>query len=452
MPKKTTSTGTTPLLRPDPHNLRKHEDKSKTAIRASLEDVGPFRSIAVDGDNIVRGGNGVYEQAQALGLKVTVVDAQPDELIAVRRKDLKGKEAERAAIWDNAVQERSEWDVTGLAELAEKEKDLLAGIFSDAEQMAFIRRREADVYAAQDPDEFTITTHDDRLEKIHKQWKVKPGQIYRIGDLGRVACGDSTDPELLKKFLRNPETLDGIFTSPPYAEQRTKQYGGQSVAVYLEWWKTVQAALKPYLKKNGSFFINIKPHADKGQRVLYVFDLVLAMVREHGWNYIEELCWLKQAIPGDFKTRFKNAFEPVYQFSQSLSPQIFKSNVATYGKGTFKGAGAKIYSGSGQDALAGAQAVQKSGLILPSNVVKASMSFEGTGHAAAFPLALALFFVRAYSPEGGVWLDPFSGSGTTLLAAIQEKRVGLGIELKPEYVSLTLNRCHLAGYDVQLEK
>lgn len=77
-------------LIPDPRNARRHPDANKAVIRQSLEEVGAFRSIAVDGDGVIRAGNGVFEQAQALGLKVRVVDAAPDELIAVKRADLRG--------------------------------------------------------------------------------------------------------------------------------------------------------------------------------------------------------------------------------------------------------------------------------------------------------------------------------------------------------------------------
>jgi len=111
----TTRKRTNTKLKYDPRNARLHPDRNKEQIRHSLEDVGPFRSIGVDGDNIVRAGNGVFEQATDLGLKVRIIDAKPDELIAVRRKDLKGTRAVKAALYDNAANETSEWDEETLA-------------------------------------------------------------------------------------------------------------------------------------------------------------------------------------------------------------------------------------------------------------------------------------------------------------------------------------------------
>lgn len=118
--------------KPDPKNARHHPDRNKAMIRASLEEVGPFRSIGVDGDGIVRAGNGVYEQAQALGLKVREVEAAPDELIAVKRPDLRGDAAVKAALWDNRTAETSEPDYIRLAEYA----DLfdLSAMYNDGER------------------------------------------------------------------------------------------------------------------------------------------------------------------------------------------------------------------------------------------------------------------------------------------------------------------------------
>lgn len=113
----TTRKKTKPRLKFDPRNARLHPDLNKQRIRDSLEDVGAFRSIAVDGNNIVRAGNGVFEQATELGMKVRIIDAKPDELIAVRRPDLKGKRAVKAALYDNATGESSEWDEEVLAEI-----------------------------------------------------------------------------------------------------------------------------------------------------------------------------------------------------------------------------------------------------------------------------------------------------------------------------------------------
>jgi len=83
----------------------------------------------------------------------------------------------------------------------------------------------------------------------------------------------------------------------------------------------------------------------------------------------------------------------------------------------------------------------KKGLVRPSNVIQVAASgSEAQGHAAAFPVALPAFFVKAYSDAGDVWLDPFLGSGTTIVAAHQNNRRGLGIEKLEKYVAVILER------------
>jgi len=102
----------------------------------------------------------------------------------------------------------------------------------------------------------------------------------------------------------------------PYAEQRKEQYGGIPADDYVEWWG-VQEHVRTRLADDGSFFVNIKPHCEDGERVLYVFDLVLAMKRQWGWRFVDELCWrdTRDGVPGGWNNRFKDGFEPIYQFT-----------------------------------------------------------------------------------------------------------------------------------------
>lgn len=83
------------------------------------------------------------------------------------------------------------------------------------------------------------------------------------------------------------------------------------------------------------------------------------------------------------------------------------------------------------------------GMAYPSNVVDVpagNMDGDVDTHSAAFPIALPDFFVRAYSDPGDVWLDTFLGSGTTIVAAHNNQRVGLGIEKLPKYLAVILER------------
>lgn len=82
----------------------------------------------------------------------------------------------------------------------------------------------------------------------------------------------------------------------------------------------------------------------------------------------------------------------------------------------------------------------RSGLARPGNVLKIAANREHWGQAAMFPVGLPTFFLKAYSDPGDLVLDPFLGSGTTLIAAEQTGRVCFGMEILAKYADVCLSR------------
>lgn len=97
----------------DKRNYRKHGDKNKKLIKKSLEECGAGRSIVIDNDNEIIAGNGIYEQAQKLGLKTKIVETDGSELVVVKRTDLKTDDEKRKqlAVMDNSASDTSEFDL-----------------------------------------------------------------------------------------------------------------------------------------------------------------------------------------------------------------------------------------------------------------------------------------------------------------------------------------------------
>lgn len=86
-------------------------------IRESLQQFGPLRSIVLDENNTIRAGNGTVEEAGQIGIeKIRVVDADADEMIAVRRKGLSEAQWKSYAIADNRSSDISTWDIPTLIE------------------------------------------------------------------------------------------------------------------------------------------------------------------------------------------------------------------------------------------------------------------------------------------------------------------------------------------------
>ena len=97
----------------DKRNYRKHDKRNKSLIKKSLEKFGAGRSIVVDAEGEIIGGNGVYEQAQKLGLKTKIIETDGSELVVVKRTDLKTDDEKRKAlaVMDNSTSDTSEFDL-----------------------------------------------------------------------------------------------------------------------------------------------------------------------------------------------------------------------------------------------------------------------------------------------------------------------------------------------------
>lgn len=117
-------------LIPDPKNARRHNPRNVGMLVDALHEVGAARSIVIDEDNVVLAGNATIEAAAQAGIeRVRVVEADGNEIIAVRRSGLSKREKKRLALFDNRVAELAEWEPDVLTD----DKDLLAGLFSDNE-------------------------------------------------------------------------------------------------------------------------------------------------------------------------------------------------------------------------------------------------------------------------------------------------------------------------------
>lgn len=95
----------------DKRNYRLHNNENKRVIKKSLKELGAGRSIVIDNEGEIIAGNGVYEQAQKLGIKTKIVETDGSELVVVKRTDLATGDDKRKklALADNAASDTSEW-------------------------------------------------------------------------------------------------------------------------------------------------------------------------------------------------------------------------------------------------------------------------------------------------------------------------------------------------------
>ena len=189
----------------DKRNYRKHNDRNKSLIKKSLQECGTGRSIIIDADNEIIGGNGVFEQAQKLNIPVRIIETDGKELIAVKRTDLKTDDEKRKqlAVMDNSTSDSSEWELERLYEDFEPETLNDWGLdldFEDIEQEEVIE--------------------DEVPEEVETRSKL--GDIWQLGK-HRLMCGDSTSVDDVEKLM-NGVKADIIFTDPPYGMNLDTDY------------------------------------------------------------------------------------------------------------------------------------------------------------------------------------------------------------------------------------
>ena len=236
-------------------------------------------------------------------------------------------------------------------------------------------------------------------------------------------------------------SVDLIVTSPPYTDQRKNTYGGVKPDKYVQWFLPITKELLRVLKKDGTFILNIKEKVQKGERCTYVIELILEM-KKQGWLWTEEFIWHKKnCYPGKWPNRFRDAWERLLQFNKTKSFNMYQEAVMVpmgkWAGGRLKNLSnvdkirdiSKVGSGFGKNV---SNWVNRK-MAYPTNVLHLATECGNKNHSAAFPPSLPSWFIKLFTKEGDVVLDPFMGSGTTLFVANEMGRSSIGIDIVKEY-------------------
>jgi hypothetical protein len=295
-------------LTPYPKNPRSHSDAQVAQIAGSILAFGFNAPVLVDAKGGILAGHGRYLASLKLGLD-TVPVVVLDHL----------SEAEKRAyiLADNKLAELSSFDDdllrAELTELKDAEIDLGGLGFSEDELRVLL----AD---ADGPD--AAEAEEESIPEAPTEPVTRAGDLWRIAG-HRMICGDCRDRGVVSRLFDGAHA-HLVITSPPYATQREYDASSGFTPIppenYSDWYSAVAANVAAVLAPDGSYFLNIKAHADDGERNLYVMDLVLAHKRQWGWRFVDEFCWRKtdNGVPGGWGNRFKNAFEPVFHFCRQL--------------------------------------------------------------------------------------------------------------------------------------
>lgn len=263
----------------------------------------------------------------------------------------------------------------------------------------------------------------------------------RVHEINQILCGDA-----LQVLTQLPdESVDLIFTSPPYANQRKQCYAGTAPHEYVAWFMPIAVQLQRVLKPAGTFILNIKENVVKNERSPYVLHLILAL-RQQGWLWTEEFIWHKKnSCPGKWPNRFRDSWERLIQFNKEkrfcMYQEAVMIPVGNWKTSRFKRLNpldsVRRHSQNGSPFVCQRNYWRDKQRVYPSNVLYVATESHNQQHPAVFPEALPAWFIALFTREQDIVLDPFVGSGTTAVSAQKLNRRFIGIDISAEY-------CHIA--------
>lgn len=289
-------------------------------------------------------------------------------------------------------------------------------------------------------------------------------QIYLDDAVNSFICGNCED---VLKQLPN-ESVDMVFTSPPYADQR--DYGSEESLIspdqYVVWFARKAKEIHRVLKENGSFILNINDKVVGGFQHLFVFELVLHLCKKTGFRLVRDYIWYNPATPPNVFSRggygrTKKSHEYCFWFSKgsewkfNLDPirKPYGKDMQKFLQGKGKGDRNQNTRPSTHNFDCEKVWVDKGGSD-PGSVIELGNTHSndlfaklckerGISHPARFPERLAEFFILSGTNEGDLVLDPFSGSGTTAISAARNGRRWIGIDANADYCELATARMEI---------
>jgi hypothetical protein len=291
-------------LLPFARNSRTHTQEQIDQIVGSIKRFGWTNPVLVNAEGVIIAGHARVLAARKLGLA---------EIPVIVLAHLSEDEQRALVIADNKLALNAGWD----EEILREQLQVIEASGFDMNLLGFSDEEIRDLLADNAGEDKTTDAED----AIDTTPETPPAPVTRASDIWvigrhRLICGDCRDRDVVRRLLSGRAVNEAI-TSPPYASQR--EYDPASgfkpipVNEYVEWYKAVAAGIEAVLALDGSYFLNIKAHAEDGERSLYVKDLVIAHQRKWGWMFVDEFCWRKtdNGVPGGWGNRFKNAWEPV---------------------------------------------------------------------------------------------------------------------------------------------
>ncbi len=396
----------------DPSNARQHGEKNSNAIKASLSRFGQRKPIVVQASGmIVRAGNGTLEAARALGwshIAATIIDEGHTQATAFAIAD---NQTALSATWDDDILSAT------LESLVADGVDLHDLGFDDDDLSSLIQG--IDAGGDTDPD---------NIPEVPEEARSKAGDVWQLGD-HRIMCGDSTSSADVE-VLMDGELASVIFTSPPYDQQR--DYGGEcSSRSWGDLMRGVFGVLR--VTDDSQLLVNLGLIHRQGELVEYWREWWDWMPSQ-GWTKASWYVWDAGApIPGEPTGRLGLCHEFVFHLSKN--PVVTKKTI----KNKTAGAQRVVYVRKKDGRMSKPRSVTVCPARPAGSVARVDRrANKRLGHPAPYPVDLPSHFLNSW-PKGHVY-EPFSGSGTTIIACEQLGRRCYAMEIHPPYVDMSVER------------
>lgn len=413
-------------LHQDPANARLHPDENLADIRASLKEFGQVEPLVVQkSSSKIIGGNGRYKVMLELGW--TECD--------VAFVDMDNIKATALGIALNRAGERAEWDTDVL-------NKLLAEIGDDVseELAASLKELEDEIAVDEPPGDADAEPQIDKAAELQRKWGTETRQLWLIGE-HRLLCGDSTKREDVERVMGG-EKAGLCFTSPPYAQQR--DYRDETKEKVSDWDSLMNGVFgNLIMTEDAQVLVNLGLCHSDGEWFPY-WNQWVEWMRTQGWRRFGWYVWDKiSAPPGDWCGRCGPAHEWIFHFNKQSreanhiipkkeeSIKIKTGSSLRYKDGTLHTANYSPESGLNTHKI-------------PDSVWRFHVARTGgkveVAHPAVYPVELPDFAMQTFTQSGEIAYEPFSGSGTTFVAAQNLHRKCYGIEISPAYVAVILER------------
>ena len=390
------------VLRPRTRNPRIHSAKQIGQLKASIREFGFVRPVLIDGNSAIIAGHGATQAAVELGL---------GDIPTVRVDHLTPAQIRAYVIADNKLAEKSGWDRNLLAiELKEiaVEFDLTLTGFELPEIDVLFSELDAD--EAGDEDAPVV-------DRDHPA-VTKPGDLWKIGE-HFLLCADSTRRQSYERLLQGAKA-QVVFTDPPYNVSIAGHVSGLGKVQHREF-AMASGEMSPvqFTQFLASIVRHLVDFSDDGSLHYVCMDWRhMREVLEAGEVYVElkNLCvWAK--TNAGMGSLYRSQHELVFLFKNGSSPHINNVELGRFGRHR-----SNLWTYAG------------------INSFGKERDAELAMHPTVKPVALVADAILDSSRRGGVVLDAFAGSGTTLVAAQKTGRRGCGIEIDPHYVDTILRR------------